>query len=417
MSSIAIIGTGIAAMGAAHFLKESHEITFYEKNDYPGGHTNTLTVDEDGAPVCIDSGFMVYNEVTYPNLVRLFKELNVETKATDMSFSVQHLESGLEYCGTGLRGLFAQRRNLFSLSHWKMLLEMDRFNKESLEVLEGETYLSYSLNRYIREKRYSDDFLHKFLVPISSAVWSSPPDRMLEFPAVTLVRFFKNHGFLGLRGHYQWRTVVHGSQSYRDKILRAFKGRVLLNNPVKEVRRNGGRALITDCHGQKHEYDRVIIAAHADEALNMLGDATLLEKELLSKFQYQKNRVTLHTDEAVMPKERSAWSSWNYRIAKGQQPSTIYWMNNLQQVSTRKNYFVSINDEGEADRSKVLWESEYTHPLYNVDAIKAQVQLPQVNKNGIIYYSGSYFKYGFHEDALTAAIAVAEAIRGEPVWA
>ncbi len=235
MQSIAIIGTGIAGMSAGYFLKDRYDITFYEKNNYPGGHTNTLKVDEDGRPIYIDSAFMVYNEKTYHNLTKLFADLEVKTKNTDMSFSVQHLQSSLEYCGTGLSGLFAQRKNLLSFSHWSMLLEINRFNKEALEVLDGDKYLSYTLCDYVKEKGYSDDFFHKFLVPISSAVWSTPADLMLKFPAVTLVMFFRNHGFLGLRDHYQWRTVVDGSQRYREKFLASFKDKILLDNPVKEV--------------------------------------------------------------------------------------------------------------------------------------------------------------------------------------
>lgn len=415
MKTIAIIGTGMAGMGAAYFLKDRYDITFYEKNDYLGGHTNTLTVDEQGKPVFIDSGFMVYNEITYPHLTRLFKELDVATKPADMSFSVQHLFSGLEYCGTGLNGLFAQRKNLINIAHWRMLLEMNRFNQEALEVLDNEKYLSYSLADYVKEKRYSDDFFHKFLVPISSAVWSTPSDLMLKFPAVTLVMFFKNHGFLGLSGHYQWRTVVEGSQRYREKMMKAFKDKIFLNNPVRQVQRQNSKALVIDSQNNKKVYDKVILASHADESLKMLVDPTGKEKELLSQFEYHSNRVILHTDEAIMPKSKLAWSSWNYRITH-QEASTIYWMNNLQHVSDRKNYFISINDQDEVEASRVLWKSEYTHPVYNVQAIQAQKRLQELNKNGILYFCGAYFKYGFHEDALNSGIEVARAITGDPIW-
>ncbi len=415
MQTLAVIGTGIAGMGAAYFLRGRYDITFYEKNNYPGGHTNTLTIDERGAPVYIDSAFMVYNEITYPNLVRLFKELEVETKPTDMSFSVQHLPTGLEYCGTGLNGLFGQRKNLLSFKYCSMLFEMNRFNKESLEVLENEDYFHYSVRDYAREKKYSADFLNKFLVPITSAVWSTPADLMLEFPIVTLVRFFKNHGFLGLRGHYQWRTVVEGSQRYREKILRAINGKMLVNNPAYSVFNRGGKVVVQDIQGNEKVYDKIILACHADEALKILGDATNREKELLSPFKYQLNRACLHIDESVMPKTRRVWSSWNYRMGKGY-PSTIYWMNNLQHVSKHRNYFISINDDNEIDPTKILWKTDYTHPLFNVEAISAQKQLPELNKNGVRYFCGSYFKYGFHEDALTSGLDAARAIAGEKIW-
>lgn len=415
MQSVAIIGTGISAMGAAYFLKDKFDLVFYEKNHYSGGHTHTLTIDEDGRPVYIDSAFMVYNEITYPNLTRLFKELDVKTKNTDMSFSVQHRPTGLEYCGTGLSGLFAQRQNLLSRKHWKLLLEMDRFNKESLEVLDNDRYFSYSLKDYIMEKGYSEDFFQKFLIPISSAVWSTPPDRLLGFPAVTLVRFFKNHGFLGLRGHYQWKTVEEGSQRYKDKIMQHFKDKVFLNTAAVKVKREPQKVIITDSRGVRKTYDKVILASHADDTLKILTDADRQELELLSKFPYQKNRVTLHTDETLMPVTKRAWSAWNYRIGK-KGPSTIYWMNRLQKVSEKKNYFISVNDDGEIDERKIIWDSEYSHPLFDVQAIKAQADLPRLNENGTTYFCGAYFKYGFHEDGLTSGLNVARAITGENIW-
>lgn len=412
---IAIIGTGISGMGAAYGLKDDYDIVFYEQNNYPGGHTNTLTLDEDGSFVFIDSAFMVYNEITYPNLTRLFSELGVETKNTDMSFSVQHKASGLEYCGTGLNGLFAQRSNIFSIKHWKLLFEMNRFNKESLEVLDNDQYADYTLARYIKEKNYSEDFLYKFLVPISSAVWSTPVDLMLKFPAVTLVRFFKNHGFLGLRGHYQWKTVQEGSQRYRDKILSFFPGKVMLECSAVSVLRKKHYVTVADSLGNQNRYDKVIIAAHADQALDILANPTEKEKSFLSKFPYCNNKVTLHTDETIMPSFKKAWSSWNYRIGTGA-PVTIYWMNNLQGVSDRKNYFISVNDDGSVDRSKVLWEKEYSHPLFTVEGIRVQNRLEELNKEGPVYFCGAYFKYGFHEDGLTSGLNAVKAITGKQLW-
>ena len=416
MEKIAIVGTGIAAMGAAYYLKDAYDITFYEKNDYPGGHSNTVGVDEDGSNVYMDTGFMVFNHRTYPNLIRLFKELDIETMPTSMSFSVQHLPSGLEYCGTGINGLFAQRKNIVSLRYWKMLMEMDRFNKQAIKILDDDRYLDYSLKDYVEEEGYSEDFIYKFLIPISSAVWSSPPDEMLRFSAVTLVQFFKNHGFLGLRTHFQWYTPKGGSRHYRDKILSFFPWKVLLNNPVTKVMHENGRAAVYDVKGQKYMYDKVIIAAHADEALKILGDPTDDEKRLLSNFSYQKNKATLHTDASIMPKTKLAWSSWNYRIDRKEDgrvaTTTIYSMNSLQNVSQKKNYFVSINEMGEVDPKKILWEYMYEHPLYNVPAIAAQKELYKLNENGTRYFCGAYFKYGFHEDGLTSGINVMKAIKG-----
>lgn len=418
--TLAIIGTGISAMGAAYLLRERFNITFYERNNYPGGHSNTLTVDEDGQPIYIDSAFMVYNEITYPLLTKLFKELQIETMATSMSFSVQHIPTGLEYCGTGLNGLFAQRQNLFNFQYWAMLLQMDRFNREAVRDLENPHFAQHTVKEYVHEKKLGDDFLQKFLIPMSSAVWSTPPEKVCDFPIKTLIQFFKNHGFLGLRGHYQWRTVVGGSRQYRDKILKLFPGKVWLNRAVNQVVRKDGKARITDGVGENKIFDKVVIACHADEALALLGDPTEKEKSLLAHFKYQKNSAMLHTDESVMPKTKLAWSSWNYRMDFDKNrkflPSTIYHMNSLQNVSQKKNYFVSINEHGVVDSKKVLWETVYEHPLFDVPAMQAQEKLPELNENGVTYFTGSYFRYGFHEDGLLSAYNVAKLIGGENIW-
>ena len=416
MQKVAIVGTGIAGMGAAWALKGRYALTFFEREKYIGGHTNTLTIQEGGESVYIDSAFMVYNETTYPLLTKLFKELDVQTQATDMSFSVQHIASGLEFCGTGFNGLFAQRKNLFNVRFWQMLLDINRFKLESAEVLENPRFASYSLAQYIHEKKYRSDILDKFLVPMSSAVWSTPADGMLRFPIVTLVRFFTNHCFLGLNGHLKWRTCTGGSRHYRDKLIAAVNATIHTALPIVEIRRDDKGVVLSDATGKKYHFDKVIIACHADEALALLGDSTPQERELLMKFPYHNNRVTLHTDEGVMPLSRLAWSSWNYRTETSGHASTVYWMNQLQGVSKNKNYFISINDPGLIDPSKVIWKTMYSHPVYKVEGQLAQEQLPQLNKNGRVYFAGAYFRYGFHEDGLRSGIDAAEALAGERLW-
>jgi predicted NAD/FAD-binding protein len=404
---IAIVGAGIAGMGCGHFLKDKAEISFYERNDYPGGHTNTITVDEEGQSVPIDTGFMVFNHVTYPNLVKLFNELKVPTFETDMSFSVQHLPSKLEYCGSGLNGLFAQRKNIFNLRHIRMLKQIGRFNKESIKVLNEKAYADYTLEKFIKDGGYGDDMLWKYLIPMSSAVWSTPMDKMLEFPVQTLIRFFFNHGFLGLNTQHQWYTVKDGSKTYRDIIMAPFKDRIYLNDPVVKVSRSNNKAIVITKSGKTAEYDKVIIAAHGDEALAMLDNPTSDENRLLGNFKYQRNIATVHTDESIMARNKRVWSSWNYRVEEKDgkmEASCIYWMNSLQKVSKKKNYFVSINDPGNIDKAKVIKSIDYTHPLFDVNASKAQNELPSLNKTGPVYFCGSYFKYGFHEDALTSAV-------------
>lgn len=420
MESLAIIGTGIAGMGAAYFLNDSYDITVFEKNDYAGGHTNTVTVDENGKPIFIDTGFMVFNKVTYPNLTKLFEKLNVTVKPTNMSFSVTHVDSGLEYSGSGLNGLFSQRRNVFNPGFVQMLFQINLFNSECLETLDNPKYSEFSLAEYIEEKKYGNDFLYKYLIPMSSAVWSTPPDLMLRFPAKTLVRFFFNHGFLGLNTQHQWYTVVNGSRTYRDKIIAQYKNKIKVSSGVKNVERVDGKIKVITYDNSVNMFDKVIFASHADETLAMLSNPTNLERDLLNKFKYQYNKATLHTDSSVMPRTKRAWSSWNYRIEPKNgttKTSTIYYMNSLQQVSENQNYFVSIDDPGNIDPKKIIREIDYHHPLFDLDAIKAQERLQDLNQQGNnTFYCGSYFKYGFHEDAFTSAIDLSKRLTGDLKW-
>jgi len=420
MASIAIIGTGIAGMGCGYFLHRSHDVALFEQNEYVGGHTNTVTVDEEGTPIPIDTGFMVYNEVTYPNLTRLFRELEVPTMETSMSFSVQHVRSGLEFCGSGLNGLFAQRKNLFSPRFYRLLLNISRFNKEATEILDDPRYLDYTLDRYVAEKGYSNDFLYRYLIPMSSAVWSTPPEKMLNFPAMTLIRFFKNHGFLGLDTQHQWRTVSGGSKVYRDLMVAPFKQNIHVHMPVRRVFRQALQAVVETSDGSRRSFDKVIFASHADQALAMLSDATESEQRLLKEFKYQTNIATLHTDSRVMPRNRRIWSSWNYRMdtdAHGAvRPSTIYYMNSLQNVSRQKDYFVSIDDPGTVRPDQILRTITYEHPLYTPQAAAAQLELPSLNERGPVYFCGSYFRHGFHEDAFSSAIQLCEKITEGSVW-
>lgn len=412
MEKVAIIGTGIAGMGCGHLLQCKYHLTFYEEQDYIGGHTNTVTLEEHGETVYIDTGFMVFNQQTYPQLSRLFDKIHAPVKATDMSFSVQYLPDHLEYSGSSLNHLFAQRRNLFNPSFLKMLMQINRFNKESVAILDQPKYENYSIGRYISEFGYSQDMLWKYLIPMSSAVWSTPMEQILDFPAVSLIRFFKNHGFLGLDTQHQWYTLHNGSQSYRELLIKPFKDRIQLRKKVLEVSRMAdGKVSVLAEDGSSSIYDRVILACHADQAYKILKDKTPDEVRLLSKFKYQPNKAVLHTDRNLMPKKKLTWSSWNYRVEKQGEalvPSTIYWMNRLQQVSNHQDYFVSINPSSSIDEKKIIREIDYEHPLFDVPAMQAQKELPILNQHGPVYYCGSYFKYGFHEDAYASAVALCE---------
>lgn len=402
--SLAIVGTGIAGMGCAHLLQHKFDITLFEAQDYVGGHTNTVTLMEGDRQIYIDTGFMVFNYQTYPNLCNLFAEIEAPVKKTDMSFSVQHLPSGLEYCGSSLRRLFAQKRNLLSPSFLKMLLQINRFNEQSVSILDKPQYQDYSLGRYVEEFGFGKDMVWKYLIPMSSAVWSTPMDQILDFPAVSLIRFFKNHGFLGLNTQHQWYTLHQGSQSYRERLIAPFRDRIRINSKVTSVRRiEGGKVELHTDNGFHASFDKVIMASHADQSYALVQQKTALEEQLLSKFKYQHNKAVLHTDRNQMPKKKMAWSSWNYRVEQ-ETPSTIYWMNKLQGVSEHQDYFVSINPSSTLNDQKIIKEIDYEHPLFDVPAMQAQNRLGELNIDGPIYYCGSYFKYGFHEDAYASAV-------------
>ena len=423
MQSLAIIGTGIAGLGCAHFLHKRFDLSLYEQNDYAGGHTNTITVDEAGQPVSFDTGFMVYNEVTYPNLTRLFRDLDVATKPTDMSFSVQHLPTALEYNGTSLNHLFGQRRNLLNPSFWRLLLTINRFNDEAIAALSDPRYQEMTLAQYVAARGYGQDLLVRYLVPMSSAVWSTPPELMLEFPALTLLRFWHNHGFLGLRTQHPWRTVTNGSRSYVPKITAPFRDKIQLNRKGVRVARTGNTVRITFADGSVQTVDKLILACHGDQALQLLEDPTPMEQRLLSTFKYQPNTATVHTDASVMPKTRRCWASWNYRLAeqpgRPAEPTIHYWMNRLQGVSDKQDYFVSLNADAEIDPTRVLRRIQYEHPLFNCAATAAQKELPQLNQlapTQTTFYAGAWFKYGFHEDGFTSALDCARAITGEDPW-
>jgi len=411
MERLAIIGTGISGLGAAYLLNKKFEISLFEKNSYVGGHTNTISVAEGNTKVNFDTGFMVFNKITYPNLLWLFNQLGVDYKKTDMSFSVQHKSSGLEYCGAGLNGLFGQRKNIFNPRFIKMLIQINRFNKNSIEILNNSNFNKTTLQEFVEAGNYGNDFLQKYLVPMSSAVWSTPPHKMLKFPVKTLIRFFFNHGFLGLNTQHQWYTVCGGSKNYIKKILKPLETNVKTDKPVSGVKREGNKIKLTFTDNSTEIFDKVLFASHADQTLKMLLNPTSLEANLLKNFRYQKNIATVHTDETVMPLCKNIWSSWNYKIDKNKNTSTIYWMNNLQGVSDNVNYFVSIDDPGSINSSKIIKTIEYEHPLFSIEAIDAQKKLHLLNKQqNNTFFCGSYFRYGFHEDAFTSAMGATKEI-------
>ena len=423
MERVAVIGSGIAGLGCAHFLQGHYDLTVFEQDDRTGGHSNTIMAQENGIPVPVDTGFMVFNQVTYPNLTRLFRELNVATKRTDMSFSVQHCPTGLEYNGGSLGLLFGQRRNLFRPRHWKMLMAINRFNSEAVAAMDDPQWEALSLHEYIKARGYGEDMYRLYLVPMSSAVWSTPPEKMDAFPATTLLRFWYNHGFLGLKTQHPWWTVDGGSGRYVEKLTAPFRDRIRTGHKAVQVRRVGDKAEIQFAGGGGETFDKVILACHGDQALKLLADPTDAEARLLKPFVCQPNTATLHTDPQFMPREKRCWAAWNYRLEAGHDGSveatTHYWMNRLQGVSDRVGYFVSLNCHGRVKPECVLKRIEYRHPLFDREAIRAQKELPELNRispDQTTYYAGAWFKYGFHEDGFTSGLDCARAITGNPIW-
>jgi predicted NAD/FAD-binding protein len=427
MTRVAIIGTGIAGLGCGHFLRKDFDVTLFEQDAHAGGHSNTVMVDEPGTgrALPVDTGFMVFNRVTYPLLTRLFASLGVETKPTTMSFSVRHAASGLEYCGTSLNHLFAQRRNLVNPRFYRMLGSINRFNREAVAALEDPAVQELTLGAFVEQRGYGDDFLTLYLAPMSSAVWSTPPELMYSFPAISLLRFFHNHGFLGLNTQHPWYTVAGGSRAYVERLTTPWRERIRQGEGVARVSRPGQGVTLTLRSGAVEAFDKVILACHADQALALLADARPDESRILGEFKYQPNLATLHTDASVMPRTRRAWASWNYEINRGPggeaSTATHYWMNSLQGVSDRENYFVSINRPEAVDPAKVIRRIAYEHPLFNLGALRAQRELGQLNSASggrtSTYYAGSYFRYGFHEDAFLSAVRLSELLLGRDPWA
>lgn len=419
MLRIGIVGSGIAGMSCAYLLQPHAEITVFEKDDWVGGHANTVAVKYQGEEAEFDSGFMVYNEVTYPRLTALFEALQVPVMDTDMSFGVHHVPDRLEYCGSNLNTLFAQRSNFFRAGFWKMLLDVHRFNRDAHQYLESGA-APEALHDFILKRGYGERFVENYLLPMTSAIWSTPPDEMLRFPAQALLNFMRNHGLLGVSTHHQWKTVRGGSAHYRDRLIASFRDRIRTATPVLAVNPHEHGVAVRDSSGRDHQFDKVVIAAHADEALAILGHPTPLQTELLGAFQYARNLVVVHTDRSVMPRSRRAWASWNYRMDRGSHgsilSSTHYWMNNLQSLSKRHDYFVSVNAGGLVDPALILRRFNYAHPTFDGAAIAAQARLPELNSGKEpIYFCGSYFRYGFHEDALMAGMQAADAVLQQPV--
>ncbi len=401
---LAVIGTGISGLSAAWMMRHRYDVTIYEQDHRLGGHTNTRMVTDPLGELAIDTGFIVHNDRNYPRLLALFGLLGVETQPSDMSFGASLDDGALEYAGDAL---FAQRRNLIRLSHWRMLMDIVRFNRLGKKALANGDLAGMSLGEWLDDHHFGPAFTARYLLPMAASIWSSPSDSIRSFSAAALLEFFQNHGLLDLRDRPAWRTVVGGSKQYLDRLLVDLDKRIQLNTGVVSVRRLAQGVEITDQTGQTKAFDGVLFASHADQSLAMLEDADEAERALLGAFEYRPNRALLHSDERLMPQRRTAWSSWNY-LARSDQAlpsvSVTYWMNRLQQLSAKRNYFVTLNPLIEPDPELVHYETLYTHPVFNQETRRAQASLGLLQGHRHCWYCGAWMGYGFHEDGLGAAI-------------
>lgn len=413
---VIIVGTGIAGMTAAYLLNRAYDIQVFEAGDYIGGHTATVQVQEGERTIPVDTGFIVCNPAAYPGLMRLFDEIGAETQESCMSFSVADQVTGFEYGSRTLNNTFAQRRNAINPAFWHFILDYFRFNREGAAAIDDPAYADHTLGDFVREKRYSPQFVRHFIIPATSAIWSTPYRFAYEYPVQALFRFYRNHGMLGSK-RTKWRSVVGGSQAYVPKLTASYRDRIHLRNGATAVRRTEAGVVVRLADGSECEADHVVLATHSDQALALLTDPTPAERAVLADIPYQANEVVLHTDARFMPRTRRAWESWNYLVYASEKagqddyPVTMtYWMNLLQDLGAlgvRQDYFVTVNPQQPPDPAKVIRRFVYHHPQYDFKAIRAQGQLPEINGADRVHFCGAWCRYGFHEDGLQSGVTVA----------
>ena len=412
---IAIIGSGISGLAAGWYLSRSHEVSLFEKETRLGGHTHTVMVDNGGEPIPVDTGFIVHNDRTYPNLVKLLAELGVETQPSGMSFSVSCRTTGFEYSSRGLNGFFAQRSNLLRSQHYLLLAEILRFNRTAPKLLDQPGAESATIGDVIDEGRYDKVFTDRYLFPMASAVWSMSLQSIRSFPALTLLRFFQNHDMLGINTHPKWKVIRGGSHTYIPLLAAPFKQRVFSGARIASVRRQESGVTLNFQDRPAMEFDQVVFACHGDQMLPLLEQPTGAERDVLGNFKTSRNIATLHTDASLLPSRLTARASWNYNLGLdgGRAVAVTYSMNRLQSLNTKEDYCVTLNGEDAIDPAKVLRKIEYHHPLYTHEAVRAQDRWSEISGPNRTHYCGAYWFYGFHEDGLNSALRVARALSVE----
>jgi hypothetical protein len=408
---IAIVGTGISGLSAAWLLSQRHDVTVYERANRVGGHSNTILASVGGRTIPVDNGFIVFNRRTYPNLTALFERLRVPTQVSEMSFGVSLDGGALEYSGSGLSGLLGQKRNLLRPRFWSMVADLIRFYRQAPRDTGLINDPSVSLGDYLAKGRYGRAFRDDHLLPMASAIWSAPPAEMLSYPAAAFIRFHDNHGLLQLRERPAWESVIGGSRTYVEQLTSSFADRIKLDTAVLGVRRADNSVIVTDSKGHSERYDHVVLASHADQVLEYLADPSSGERDLLGAFRYSRNLAVLHTDESLMPKRRSVWSSWNYIGSRDTMRDGVcvtYWMNRLQNIESDAPLFVTLNPPRPPRAGTLLHSEVYDHPIFDAKCMAAQRKLWRLQGEQNTWFCGAYFGAGFHEDGLQAGLAVAE---------
>ena len=398
---IAVIGSGISGLSAAYFLSKKYKVDLYEKDDHFGGHSFTYDIKEENKIVPVDLGFIVFNELTYPNLIKFFKNLNIPYEKSDMSFSVSIKNSNIEYSGSGLGGIFANKINLFNLKFLIMIKEIISFYKSAPKMLEGKIK-DQTLGTFLSEKKLSNYFIEYHLIPMVAAIWSMPFDKAKEMPLKFFLNFFANHGLFKLKNRPQWYTVSNRSRAYVKKVIEKISGEIFKNYRVDKIVRSDDNTRVV-IGNEYIDYDHVVLASHADESLKMLEKPTEHEMNLLGKFNYVKNEAFLHTDERLMPNKKRAWSSWN-SVSNGEKTCITYWLNKLQNLDTEKNYFLTLNPIFDPTNSLTIKKVNFTHPYLNLENTKIQKDLQLIQGKKRTWFCGSYFGYGFHEDGLKSSM-------------
>jgi predicted NAD/FAD-binding protein len=410
--NIAIVGAGISGLLSGYLLSREHNVTLFEANKYLGGHTHTRPVHSAGKTYPVNTGFIVFNDWTYPNFIKLMDQLGVKSEDSNMSFSVRDENTGLEYNGTSLNSLFAQRSNLLKPAFWLMIKDILRFNKQTVAMVANNTVSDeQTLGEFVQQHGYSERFVNHYIVPMGSAIWSASVEVMMEFPLKFFLKFFNNHGMLSVDNRPQWRVISGGSQSYIEPLSAPFKDNIHLNSPIAKVKRSSKGVTLINFSAEEFEFDQVVFACHSDQALAMLDQPTDAEHEILGAIPYQKNEVVLHTDRRLMPKRKLAWAAWNYHIPQrlSEYAMVTYHMNSLQNFTqAADDFMVTLNRTHEIAPGKIIEKYDYAHPVFTMDGIAAQKRHSEINNKNCTHFCGAYWFNGFHEDGVNSALRVAK---------